>query len=491
MAISIPQVPSTQLVQLFGVQLDRTGTTPANTDLRTCIFGQKTSAGSATALTPVLVTSKNDAVGKFGAGSQLALMYDAYRVNDPAGTIWCVPMADNGTTKAAGSITVSTGTATEAGTVFLRIAGQSVEVGVDVGDDQDAVAAAINTAIGDLPDLPVTSTVSTNVVTVTAKNAGTNGNAIDMRVNYGTGEKLPAGIALVLVQLTSGATDPTTSTFTSALAAVAAMDFATFVVHTPLDAYQDILEAELVSRWDASRGLMTYAFAGLDDTVGNLTTASADRDSAHTMLVGSYAMLEPDWQFAAAYAGAVVQSLKSHPAIPVVGLQVKGVHAPAVASRFTNTEANILGINGIATFAYDSADRVRVGVPVGTYKTDGNAAADTTFQFVNAAYQLAYFIRALKAMVSSNWASKILVDDASQVAAGSAVIDLDIAKAQTVALYRTLVADAIVQDVDGFIDGLVFERDGSNVNRINVYCPPELTNQLHVGAFLVRPFLRR
>jgi phage tail sheath gpL-like len=52
----------------------------------------------------------------------------------------------------------------------------------------------INAAINANLDLPVTSGVAANVVTVTHRHKGSCGNDFDMRVNYQDGEKTPAGV---------------------------------------------------------------------------------------------------------------------------------------------------------------------------------------------------------------------------------------------------------------------------------------------------------
>ena len=490
MSIVIDQVPANQLTMLGAVQLDRIGTSPGPARNRTYIVGQKTSSGTATANTPVQVSSVQHARGLFGRGSHLALMVEAYHANHPTAELWCIPVADNGSgTAAVGSIQV-TAAATGPGTISLYIAGQLVQVGVAPGDGVNTIAAAISAAINDELDLPVTATVSTDTVTITCRHKGTLGNEIDTRINYRTGECLPSGVALSITQVgagTAGATDPTLTTANTALASAV---WRWLVYPYTSDSQVDALDTIMFSRWDAMIGLQGAAFSGYDDTVANLTTWSGSRNSPHHVTVGCYASPTPTWQVGAAYAGACVRSLEAHASVPLLARAVAGVLAPDIASRFTETEINTLGLDGVATFRFDSFDQPRIANAVTHYKTDSLGAADTTLQFVNAPAQLMVISDRTKALIASTCAGKILVDDASLVSPGTPVIDTEIIAANVRGLYGEMVRDGLVEAPDEFADALVVERDGSNANRINILMPPDLANQLNVVGVLLRPYLQ-
>mgnify|MGYP000997948637 FL=1 len=488
MAIVISDVPSTTLRALGAVQLDRTGTSPVTAADRAVAFGQKTSGGSATALTLYAVPSVAAARALFGQGSHLALICEAWLANAPGIPLYAVPMADNGTTKSVRTITV-TGTATSAGTLSLQHAGIPIDVGVDVGDDATAIATSITAAIADMPWLPSSASSSAEVVTLTARNAGTNGNQCGLRVNYAPGQRYPGGVSVAFAQTTSGATDPTTSTQTNALAAIASEDFRYLVWPYTADGSLDVLEAELVDRWSATRGLTTLAFNCLDDTVSNLTTASADRNSPHLSMLGVYSSPTPSWQLAAAYAGACAKSLTTHPAVPLAEIALRGVQAPANAARFTATEANTLGLDGIASTYVDAFGQVRINLAVTCYKTDGNGSADSTLRWLNSVAQVAYLVRDIKATVRSYCSGKILVDDASLVSPGTPALDTGMIKRRLVARYADHQANAVVENLAAFAEALVVERNVSDPNRVDVLYPPDLANQLNVLAVLVRPYL--
>ena len=494
MAITMTEIPTTQLIGLAQVQLDRTGTTPASAVQRSCIFGQKTSAGSATALALVQVSSNERAVALFGVGSQLAIMCATYLRNDPAAVLYAVPFSDNGTTKAAGTFTV-TGPATGNGTVSIEIGGYGLSVGVTSGDAQNTIAAAINAAINLVTDLPVTSGVSTNVVTVTAKNAGTNGNTIRISVNPSTGQVLPVGVAVALVQPTGGATDPAyATTQVTALAAIAAEDFRHIVWPWTDDDSLDVLDAELISRWGAARGKLSHAYSFLADTVGNATTWGGFRNSPHHTTLATLTPRNPHWEMAASAAGAMAQSLKAHPAVPLTGLVLRdrlgrAMRGP-IAGRYTDTENNTVGLVGVGSISVDQYDQVRINAAVTHYKTDGNGSSDTTLRWTNAPHQIAYLISDLRATIQSRASNKVLVDDASVVSPGTPAIDVSMIRSMLIGRYAAHVRDAIVENIAGFKEFLIVERNANDANRVDVLYPPDLANQLNVLAVLFRPYLQ-
>lgn len=487
MGVTFTEIPTTTLRLLAGVELDRTGTSPAPNRARTVIVGQKLSAGTATANAIVYVGTETRAKGLFGQGSFLHLTVKAYLANDPTAELWAIPVADaGGGTEAAGSIQV-TAAATGDGLISLYIAGQLVTVGVTSGDAVGTIASAINTAINDALDLPVTSTVSTDTVTVTCRHKGVLGNDIDMRHSYRTGERLPSGVTLAITQLTSGATDPTLTTANTALAAA---DWRWCVYPYTTDAQQDALDTIMLARWDAMSGKLGGHFSAYDDTVANLQTWAGSRNSPHGSTVGFYASPTPSWVTGAAYAGACAKSLRRHTAVPLADLALSGVLAPAEGSRFTSTEANTLGLDGVATLYTDATGAVRINNAVTHYKTDALGTADTTYQFVNAAYQTAKVIDTIQGGIRSQFAGKILVDDVSLVSSGTPAVDVAMIRAFLLGQYSQLERDAVVENADAFAEVLEVKRDDDNANRVNVYYPPDLANQLNVLAVLIRPYLQ-
>jgi phage tail sheath gpL-like len=186
----LTSVPSNKRKPGTYIQFDTTsaarGLVPINWNV--VLLGNKTSAGTATALTTYLVESEGQADTLFGIGSELALScrasFAAARQYGNSPAIYAVPIADVVGAAQTRTLTV-TGTATATGDIVIAVAGRIIRVGVNTGDVQNTVAASINAAfnaanaVGNTA-LPATSGVATNVATLTARHHGVNG--VDMRV---------------------------------------------------------------------------------------------------------------------------------------------------------------------------------------------------------------------------------------------------------------------------------------------------------------------
>lgn len=105
-------------------------------------------------------------------------------------------------------MTVASEALASSGVVRLMVGGQKVPVNVTVGYSATEVAKAISDALNGVDNLPVTASAAEAVVTVTAKNAGTCGVGIDIRVNHYQGEELPTGLSLTIEARKDAGADP-------------------------------------------------------------------------------------------------------------------------------------------------------------------------------------------------------------------------------------------------------------------------------------------
>ena len=492
MAIPIPEVPATQLVGLSMVMLDRQGTSPAVANAKTCIVGQKTSAGSATANTLVQVTSAERATALFGVGSQLAIMCKTYLQNDPLGNLWAGVLADNGTTKATGTIEV-TAAATGDGTIALRLYGYRVQIGVTSGDSAAHIGASIRDAANAIVDLPVLATLSTATVTFTAKNAGVAGNTGRLELNPDEGNLTPPGVAMTITQMSGGATDPVLTTL---ITAMTSSDVRWWVLGLTDVPSMEAIDAEALSRWDAARALRNHAFSCRVDSVSNLTTDWAARNSPHQCTFGILAPPNPSWEIAAAAAGQIIKRNRAHPAVPHTGTKLvnrlgQAMPGPVIASRFSSVENNTLGLAGVATLSTDTYGQLQLGPVVTHYKRDGSGVADTTLRWFNTLSQLMYVIDDIEGATRQYSAGKILVNDASVVEPGTPVLDRALMRAHLAGRYELLVRQAIADDLASFVTDLVVERNVSDPNRLDISYPLDVTNQVNVVAVLLRTYLQR
>ena len=158
MAISLDNIPTTIRVPLAYVEFNNENAvsgTAAN-PYRLLVLGQKTSAGTHPKLSPVLVTSADQAAKLFGVGSMLHAMLAAVKKANGYVETWALAAEDNESgQKAAATVTLS-GSTTKSGTLWLYVGGVSVSCKVVAGEELSAVATRLASAVN--ADGPPSST---------------------------------------------------------------------------------------------------------------------------------------------------------------------------------------------------------------------------------------------------------------------------------------------------------------------------------------------
>lgn len=491
MSVSFNYLPANVRVPLFYAELDNSQAGYFTQNKRALLIGQKLTAGTAVVNTPYLVSTTDQAKTLFGTGSMLARMHAFYRLQDAFGEVWCLAVADAGAgVQATGTITV-TGPATASGTINLYIAGQKVQVAVAASDAQNTIAAAINAAINAATDLPVTSTVATNVVTLTCRWKGATGNDItvlDSFRGWAGGESLPAGVSLTYSGsglLASGATNPTL-----AGAAITAMgdDEYDYVIHpytdsTSLDAFQTEYN-DSVGRWAWSRQVYGHVYTALRGTLSALTTAGALRNDPHQTIAGiDVDCPNPSWEYAAAYGGANALGLNVDPARPTQTLPLTNVLPPRAGKRFLLTERQSLLNYGIAT-SYVSGGQVRVERAITTYQKNAWSQSDPSYLDSETLHQLTEITRRLRNRITQKYPRHKLANDGTRFGAGQAIVTPSVIRGEILAEYADMEDLGLVENARLFAKYLIVERDGTNPNRVNVLLPPDLINQLRIFALL-------
>ena len=477
--ISFTQIDANQRAPLYYNEFDGSRNANFAFQQKTLLVGQSINA---VAETQVLVTSTDQAKSLFGAGSMLAIMYEAYRLNDSQGEVWVFPYDDtvNAGTQATGTVTV-TGTATANGTIFLYIAGKLVRVGVASGDTATVVGDSIVTAVSANTDLPVSAVNAVGVVTLTAKNEGSLSNKIDVQVNFNGSlgnEVTPAGLTVVIVAMATGATDPDVATVIAAIG-IEEFDFIVSPYHdtTNLDAW----DTELTSRWDAQEQIYGHLFYAKEDTVSGLNTFGDARNSRYATDLGYFD--SPSWDIfvGAASAGAIAKSLRIDPARPLQTLEIKGmVQAPA-ASRFTNTELNTLYFSGITPIKY-TGGAARMDRVITNYQLNAFGQPDSTYLDITTQFTLAFIGRFYRNLVESKWPRVKLAADGNHFSAGQAIVTPKLVRAELIEAYKELIFVGICEDLDGFKTNLIVQVNPGDPNRLDVSMSPNLVNGLVVFA---------
>jgi phage tail sheath gpL-like len=400
---------------------------------------------------------------------------------------------------ATGSIALA-GTASAAGTIPLYLDDSNVNVAVNIGDTATAVAANMVAAInafrtaGGNP-LPMVATSTTATVLLTHRNKGTIGNQSTINLSFlGTaaGQGQPsttsvAGITATITAFSNGAGDPVIA---NALANLPATSFDFIYVPysdaTSLAAVSSFL-GEAAGRWNWSEELFGVAFTAHNGTFAQRTTWGVEQNDQFLTAIGAYGSPSPDWHWAIDYIASAAVSLRANPSVPVGGLAggvPLNVMAPAVANLDSFNEQDTLLYDGMSTYVANTAGQVLVSRAITTYQQDGNGSPSDAFLSLNVPYQLMAYIRAVRAMIQSQFNQCILVSDGTAIPAGSAMVTSQTILYSIIAVYNQQCTTGLVQNAKGFAAQAVAQNAGNGL--VTALLPVMLAGQLINVAMDVR-----
>lgn len=148
--------------------------------------------------------SEAQAGDTFGFGFAMHRLVKKVRRGGWTGEIWAVPVDWDAAPVASTRDITFVATATSAGILYLRIAGEEVFVNIAKGLDETGVADAAVLVINADEDLPVTAANALGVMTLTSKDKNASANDISAVINYGDDESLPVGLTSATVAAASG-----------------------------------------------------------------------------------------------------------------------------------------------------------------------------------------------------------------------------------------------------------------------------------------------
>jgi phage tail sheath gpL-like len=488
MAISFDTIPGPGTLRQPGVysEVDNSQaiTGPQAIQFRRLALGQMLATGTAEPLTLIRVTSPTQGDTLFGRGSMLAGMIRAALTQDSYTELQVMALEDDAAAAAATGTIVFGGAATAAGAINLLIAGRRVRVGVASGATPATVAASVAAAINAVPtnpdmDLPVTATVLTSTVTITARNKGEAGNGIDIRLNYYTGEETAPGITVVVTEMSGGVANPDIS---DAMAAIGDAWLQTWAMPYTDTANLVVLEGELSSRFQWDREIEAHAFAAFDGTQGQLSVLGDSRNSPHLDIVMATAEPMPAYEKAAESMAIAAYYLAIDPARPLQTLEYKWCLPAAEGDRLTNAERNLLLFDGIATTYVDAGGIMRTERMITTYRTSANGASDASYLDVETLFTLMYIRHDWRDYVKRKYPRHKLANDGTRYGEGQAVVTPKVMKAEAVVKAREWEELALVENIDAFKASLISERNVSDPNRLDMLLPPDLVNALRIVA---------
>lgn len=493
--MALGTIPNDVRVPLVYIEIDNSQALSGNIaqDQNVLLFGQMITtgadAGTATPNTVVEIPVSESAIDAlFGQGSLMALAAKRYRKANSYTRTFAIASAD----LAAGSSAIGSfifgGPATQAGTVYLLIAGQSVQVGVIAADTAASIATKAAAAINANKNLPVTAAVDgtdTARVNVTAKWKGLTGNDIDLRYNYYAGEQLPPGVTITYTGMANGSGAPDMA------ALIAAMPDEWYNhIMTPFNdtASLNTLRDELLTRWGPLKMSEAIAYTAFRGTYGETITFGEARNDFLLSCMGTSKSPHAPWEWAASYCGIASYHLALDPARPLQTLVLPGILAPAKADRFAFDERNNLLKSGIATYQVQPGDVVAIEREVSMYQKNAFGDPDPSYLDITTPATLGKMRYDIKVMVTNRFPRHKLADDnvLAQIDPAQPVVTPKLMEQAILEVALDWVTAGLMENFDLFKETLSVYRDTADRNRLNCVCHPDVVNQLRVFAALIQ-----
>lgn len=455
---------------------------------RALIIAQKIASGTQAVETIFLAQSLDQVKELAGAGSMASDCYDYFKRNN-SNIETHIILVGEGTTAKQGTITL-TGTATANGEIALYLAGKRVSVSVANGDANTAVASAINSAINADGDLLFTSTVLSNVVTLTAKNKGEWTNKLDISVNRfpvseGGNEKTPAGLTVAINESTvAGAGNPSLA---NALASIPDQVFNYILVPYNDATNRALINTEINDRQDAMKQLEGHTFNAFAGTLGSTTSYGTGLNSPYnTTMSCDQDSPSAEHQWASAYMGKVSKVSSADPALPYTGEILEGIIPNPRSTRFDREDRNTLLYSGIATHIVNGAGEVSIERGITNYQTNALSQPDASFLDSQTPLTLSYLRQSFISVIGTRYRGYKIVSDPSVIASGQKTTSPNRMRGDIIAWGLDLVANGIIEDIESFKAGLVVQRNVGDPNRVDVLLKPDLVNQLNLIATLIQ-----
>jgi len=499
MTVAFNAIPSNLRVPFAYFEVNA-GQSPYQGPSRTLLIGQKSGSGSAPANTPVILSG--DPQPLMGVGSMLSEMAIWARQNNPFGEIWMLPVADPGGAAQTFTITIASGILGSNGTVSVYVGGEKVSIGVQPTDTNANVAtnlaAAINagyTKFGRSMQFPVTATAATNVVTLTARNAGALGAKISILSNL-VGDEGPLQQYLTIAAGTAGTGTPALGT---ALAALGDMAFdyicSPYSDTTTLDVIKDFLGGTS-GRWSPIQQIYGHYLTVMFDSFANLAAFGTGRNDPNVSILGVAESPSSPWIWAASYGsriagdknlgGEVDQAYRI--SVPVQTLDLVGVRPPQQRTNwFSITQRQTLYQDGIAGFKVVVDGTVTLDRVVTTYQLNASGQPDITWLDIETRLQMVYFVRYMRQRITQMYGRCALADD--NPSSNPQIVTVKIIKAECIHAYTELENGGLVENSDLFAKSLIVERS-SDTSRVNAYLPVDVVNQFRVFAANATTFLQ-
>lgn len=453
------------------------------------IFGHKAAAGSLADNTPVLCTTIGEAAALAGPGSQLYEMFRVARRAAPVQKFYIVAIPVTGT---PGAWTISVGAlAAAAGDGVIEIAGRKIPVAKAASETAAQTATAIAAAINAFVDpltlayLPVTASANTNVVTLTARHAGTTMNELEVFADPSLpGNAYASGLTIAQTVPATGA-----ASVSAALAALGDMPMdwiiSPFVETANLDAAVAAF-SDVSGRWAWNAQLYGHYITVNTGNTGAQTSLGLGRKrERHLSIIGRVASPTPGWEWVAQYVARVLPWLtddtNGNAARNQSDLALEDIRAPRDRSVWPNYAVrNTLDGSGISTWRVNGAGQVVVDKLITTQQVNAQDMPDTVFRDIQAIAQVMLGLRYMRAGLATRNANKALAR--ANPSNLTTIVTPDDIKADCISLYGDLVDRGLFEDKPGFAKRVKSEIDASNPARVNIAMSLDRVNPLDILA---------
>lgn len=482
--MNFDQIPSNLRVPLAYIEFSNARAVSGTPGMayKKLLIGQRLSGGAVAAGALVRITSDGAAESAFGRGSMLAEMVKVNLAAERFIETWAIALDEDAAGNAAAGVITLTGPATAAGTINLYVAGTRVRIGVASGAVATDIATALITAINANTTLPVTAAVDgvdAFKVNLTCRWKGETGNDIDLRVNYQTGEVLPAGVGVAFTAMSGGTGNPDV---TSALAAMGDEWFNAIAMPFTDTSNLNALRDDLLERWGPmvmQEGIAFAAYRGTHSATGSFGNG---RNDHLITIMGTNLSPTAPWIWAAVNTAIAAGSLNVDPARPLQTLRLPGVLPPAPEDRWRLEERNMLLFDGISTYTVDAGGNVLIERQITTYQVNAFDVPDPSYLDVNTPATLGYLRFATRARILQKFPRHKLANDGTRVEPGQAIVTPSDIRNELLVLFRELEAKGLVENFDQYKEDLQVVRDDADKNRINVLGSPDLVNQFRIFA---------
>lgn len=483
-SITIPGYSANTRVPGIRFALDNSKANTAQTARRVLIVGQMLATGTAPAGVAAVSAGPTDAVSKYGAGSQCAIMVARYMALDSQGEVWVLPLADDAASVAAtGSITIG-GTAGASGTLALYIGDALVPVLVTAGDTPATIATNIVAAAAGVSGLPVTVAVdgtTAGKIDVTALNKGLAGNDILLGLNVlGTagGQQTPSGVTVTLAQMAGGTQNPTS--LPTALAGLGDRIYDLFIHPytdtASLSAFKTLFD-NLTGRWAPAEQLYGHSITAYRGSYGTALAFGLTQNDPHATIMGISDSPSAPMAWAAEIGAVTAISMRTNPALPITGSAgVLNVLPASDAGRFISSQRNSLLWAGISTHKVDDSGTVMVERLITTYQENASGQPDDSYLDIETLMTAEICLQDMQAYLSSQFGGYGLLADGALIPAGAKFTTAQLIGKAMAARYRWQAGQLWVQNADAFARSLVAQNAGNG--QVSLLMPYDFANQL-------------